>query len=116
MVAAYRRFMDDFTSKKWNYATRELRKIVPNHLIGFRKGNPLPWDFTFTAVSKHIDFSSPEGYMIRNTEDGYNAAGFMTRYLNFLTRGKPIFWSEFGMSVWDGRRMEPSGGANKDPG
>jgi len=105
MVAAYRRFMDDLMSKKWNQAVRKLRAIDKNHLISFRQGNTLPHDFTFTATPKHIDFICPEGYSIPMGEDGYNAACFITRYVHFTTRGKPIIWSEFGKSAWDGHRQ-----------
>jgi len=107
MVAAYRRFMDNLMSRKWNDATRRLREIVPNHLISFRQGNTLPHDFTFTATAKHIDFICPEGYSIPNTEDGYHAATFITRYVRFTTGGKPIIWSEFGKSVWSPNAMRP---------
>jgi len=107
MVAAYRRFMDDLMSRKWNDATRAFRTIVPNQLISFRQGNTLPHDFTFTATAKHIDFICPEGYAIPNTEDGRNAAAFITRYVRFTTGGKPIIWSEFGKSVWNADAMRP---------
>ncbi len=107
MVAAYRRFMDDFASRRWNDAHRRLRAIDPNHLVSFRQGNTLPQDFTFTATPKHIDFICPEGYAIKLGEDGYNAAGFITRYVDFTTRGKPILWSEFGKSIWDRAAMRP---------
>ncbi len=107
MVAAYRRFMDDLMSRKWNDATRALRAIVPNQLISFRQGNTLPHDFTFTATPKHIDFICPEGYSIPNTRDGRNAAAFITRYVRFTTGGKPIIWSEFGKSVWNANTMRP---------
>ena len=110
MVAAYRRFMDDLMSRKWNDAVRRLRALDPNHLISFRQGNTLPHDFALTATSKHIDFICPEGYSIPQGEDGYNAAGFLTRYVDFTTRGKPIYWAEFGRSVWDGTRMRPDAG------
>ena len=107
LMAAYRRFMDDLASCKWNKAHRKLREIDPNHLVSFRQGNTLPHDFTFTATPKHIDFICPEGYSIQLGEDGYNAAGFITRYVNFTTRGKPIIWSEFGKSIWDQQDMRP---------
>ncbi len=106
VMAAYRRFMDDLTSRKWNRATRRLRQIDPIHLISFRQGNTLPHDFAFTGTPKHVDFMCPEGYSIR--PDGYYAAGFITRYVHFTTGGKPIVWSEFGQSVWDSHRMSPS--------
>ncbi len=108
LMAAYRRFMDDLMSRKWNQANRRLRAIDPNHLVSFRQGNTLPHDFTFTATAKHIDFICPEGYSIPNTEDGYSAAGFITKYVHFTTGGKPIVWSEFGQSVWDAQAMAPS--------
>ena len=108
MMAAYRRFMNNLMSKKWNHACSTLRKIDPNHLISFRQGNTLPHDFTFTATAKHIDFICPEGYSIKNNEDGYNAAGFITRFVHFTTGGKPILWAEFGKHVWNNVSMRPS--------
>jgi hypothetical protein len=107
MVAAYRRFMDDLISRKWNDATRRLREIDPNHLISFRQGNTLPQDFAFTGPVKHIDFICPEGYSISHDERGYAAAGFTTRYVHFTTGGKPVYWAEFGTSIWDPERMQP---------
>ncbi|MHB8969399.1 MAG: glycoside hydrolase 5 family protein [Pirellulaceae bacterium] len=108
LMAAYRRFMDDLTSRKWNRAHRKLREFDPNHLISFRQGNTLPHDFVFTGTPKHIDFICPEGYSIPDSEDGYNAAGFITKYVHFTTGGKPIVWAEFGQSVWDPKPMSPS--------
>jgi hypothetical protein len=108
LMAAYRRFMDDLTSRKWNRAHRQLRELDPNHLVSFRQGNTLPHDFAFTGTPKHIDFICPEGYAIPPGEDGYNAAGFITKYVHFTTNGKPIVWAEFGQSVWDPQAMRPS--------
>ena len=82
--------------------------IDPHHLISFRQGNTLPHDFTFTATAKHVDFICPEGYAIEQSKEGYDSAGFITRYVHFTTRGKPIVWAEFGKSIWDAARMEPS--------
>ena len=108
MMAAYRRFMDDATSRRWNQAHRKLREMDPHHLISFRQGNTLPHDFVFTGTPKHIDFICPEGYSIPHSELGHFAAGFITKYVHFTTRGKPIVWSEFGQSVWDPKTMSPS--------
>lgn len=107
MVASYRRFMDDLISRKWNDASRGLRAMDPHHLISFRQGNTLPQDFAFTGPVKHIDFISPEGYSIPAGEKGYNAAAFTIRYIHFTTGGKPVFWAEFGRSVWNGETMQP---------
>ncbi len=107
-MAAYRRFMDDLMSRKWNQANRKLREIDPHHLISFRQGNTLPHDFALTAPVKHIDFICPEGYAIPHSEDGYFAAGFISKFVHFTTQGKPIVWSEFGQSVWDATTMDDS--------
>ncbi len=107
-MAAYRRFMDNLTSRLWGRANRRLRELDPNHLVSFRQGNTLPHDFALSGPVKHIDFICPEGYAIRDTDEGEDAIGFITRYVDFTTGGKPIVWSEFGQSVWDGVRQAPS--------
>jgi len=107
MMAAYRRFMDDLTSSLWGKANRRLRELDPNHLISFRQGNTLPFDFALSGPVKHIDFICPEGYSIRDTDEGEDAIGFITRYVQHTTGGKPIVWSEFGKSVWNSVRMAP---------
>lgn len=111
MMAAYRRFMDNLTSGLWGRANRRLRELDPNHLVSFRQGNTLPHDFALSGPVKHIDFICPEGYSIRDTDEGEDAIGFITRYVDFSTRGKPVVWSEFGQSVWNNSRMAPDAGA-----
>jgi hypothetical protein len=108
MMAAYRRFMDNLTSRLWGQSNRRLRELDPNHLVSFRQGNTLPHDFALSGPVKHIDFICPEGYAIRDTDEGEDAIGFITRYVDFTTGGKPIVWSEFGQSVWDGVRQAPN--------
>jgi hypothetical protein len=110
-MAAYRRFMDNLTSQLWGRANRRLRELDPNHLISFRQGNTLPYDFALSGPVKHIDFICPEGYSIRDTDEGEAAIGFITRYVDHTTRGKPVVWSEFGQSVWDAARLAPDAGA-----
>jgi hypothetical protein len=116
MMAAYRRFMDNLTSRLWGRSNRRLRELDPNHLVSFRQGNTLPHDFALSGPVKHIDFICPEGYAIRDTDEGEDAIGFITRYVDFTTGGKPIVWSEFGQSVWDNGRMAPDAGAVKRQG
>lgn len=116
MMAAYRRFMDNLTSRLWGRANRRLRELDPNHLVSFRQGNTLPYDFVLSGPVKHIDFICPEGYSISNTDEGEDAIGFITRYVTFTTSGKPVVWSEFGKSVWDAVRMAPAAGAIETQG
>jgi hypothetical protein len=107
MVAAYRRFMDNLMSRKWNNVTRALRRLDPNHLVSFRQGNLPPWDFTLTATPKHVDFFAMEGYGFKPGAQGTDAAGFINRYIHFTTKGKPYLWVEFGASAWDRAAMQP---------
>lgn len=107
MVAAYRRFMDNLMSRKWNDVTRALRRLDPNHLVSFRQGNLPPWDFTLTATPKHVDFFAMEGYGFKPDAKGANAAGFINRYIHFVTKGKPYVWIEYGADAWDREAMQP---------
>jgi hypothetical protein len=107
MVAAYRRFMDNLMSRKWNDVTRTLRQLDPNHLVSFRQGNLPPWDFTLTATPKHVDFFAMEGYGFKPEANGTNAAGFINRYIHFATKGKPYVWIEYGADAWDREAMQP---------
>ncbi|MBI4979576.1 MAG: DUF1080 domain-containing protein [Spirochaetes bacterium] len=106
-VAAYRRFMDDFTSRIWNDAHRRIKKYDSNHLISFRQGNTTYFDFAFTSPMKHIAFVEPEGYGYPHDDETYYTLGFSTRYVQFTSGGKPVYWSEFGKSVWNRATMRP---------
>ncbi|MDF2835575.1 MAG: Endo-beta-mannanase [Paenibacillus sp.] len=106
MVAAYRRFQDDYVSGLWNRAVRDIRSVDPNHLITYRFGSFNTANIAFTATNKHSDFLCPEGYGIESDEDGYNMACFMNAYMHHSSGGKPIVWSEYGRSLcgykWSG--------------
>ncbi|MBR5837758.1 MAG: hypothetical protein IKZ84_04370, partial [Victivallales bacterium] len=42
------------------------------------------------------------------SEDGYNAAGFLTRFVHYTMGGKPVIWAEFGRHVWNPRAQDVS--------
>lgn len=101
LMASYRRFMDNETSHRWNRTKRALRRHAPCQLVSFRQGNTLPWDFALTGPIRHLDFVCPEGYSFANTDEHENSIGWITRYIDAYSQGKPIIWSEFGISVWN---------------
>jgi hypothetical protein len=116
MVAAYRRFMDDLMSRKWNDASRHMRACAPRQLLTFRTGNISHADVSYSSTNKHVDFLAPEGYSFPLGADGFNASAFLARYLDFAGNGKPIVWSEFGISsigmrggkcFWDRKTLTP---------
>jgi len=107
MVAAYRRFVDDFLCKKYTVAIRKIKQFDPNHLVSFRMseaGNPkclqhgFPYDVR--AIAKPVEFFEPEGYgRFSDVWDNTKTGIFTAFYLRSLAE-KPVFWGEFGQSVW----------------
>ncbi len=113
MAAAYRRFLDDFISRKYREVCRFLRQLDPNHLIGARTGyggGPFgaeqSFPFDHTAGAKHLDFISPEGWNLgwlgQASEDEFYRAVFITAYARWAGKGKPVFWAEFGLTLRHG--------------
>ncbi|MHB1457497.1 MAG: family 16 glycoside hydrolase [Armatimonadota bacterium] len=101
-VAAYRRFADDFISRKFNDGIRFMKQYDPNHLFSVRGsgGTYTPVDFFLNGIAKHLDFISPEGYGIPTDKQGFDSLGFQCRLIRSLVN-KPIYVAEFGMSTWD---------------
>lgn len=114
MVAAYRRFVDDFICRKYSYAIRKIKEIDPNHLVSFRMseaGNPTcgpeGYPYDVRAIAKSVDFFEPEGYGRFGAEwEGTRTGIFTAFYLRSLAQ-KPVFWGEFGQSVWAGSNFSP---------
>ena len=99
MTTDYRRFMDDWTSRRWNRARQFIRAEDPNHLITYRQGNTVPFDFTFTGPVRHLDFIAPEGYMVSDDAHGENVIAWVTQYAAAVS-GKPVLWMEFSRNSW----------------
>ncbi len=113
MAAAYRRFLDDFISRKYRQVCRLIRQLDPNHLIGARTGyggGPFgaegAFPFDHTAGAKHLDFVSPEGWNLgwlgQADEAQFARAAFITAYARWAGKGKPVFWAEFGLTLRHG--------------
>ncbi|MEZ8218171.1 Beta-galactosidase [Candidatus Fervidibacteria bacterium JGI MDM2 SSWTFF-3-K9] len=113
MAAAYRRFLDDFISRKYREVCRFIRQLDPNHLIGARTGyggGPFgaesAFPFDHTAGAKHLDFISPEGWNLgwlgQADEAQFARAVFITAYARWAGKGKPVFWAEFGLTLRHG--------------
>ncbi|MBO4299374.1 MAG: beta-galactosidase, partial [Clostridia bacterium] len=115
-VCAFRRFIDDFASRAWNKTVSDIRSFDPRHLIAYRMGSVGFNSAAITGTNKHIDFASPEGYDVANNENGLYTAAATTLAMQMTTGGKPVVWSEYGMSltdvrwrglVWDNERSRP---------
>jgi len=113
MAAAYRRFLDDFISRKYREVCRLIRQLDPHHLIGARTGyggGPFgaegAFPFDHTAGAKHLDFVSPEGWNLgwlgQADATQFARATFITAYARWAGKGKPVFWAEFGLTLRHG--------------
>lgn len=112
MVAAYRRFVDDFLSKAHLRAAQKIKSVDPNHLISFRKniaGDPTAgaaaMAYDFGALAKSVDVMEPEGYGRIGAWDRVVPGWFTAAYSRYTAPGRPVMWAEFGYSVWDQARM-----------
>ena len=107
-VAAYRRFWDDELGKRYRAVQENAKQLDNHHLIGARSGwggtgtmwsvPALPFDLA--SGVKHLDFTSPEGYGLTGDRLGYLKGGLTTLYGKFVSGGKPVYWAEYGFSVW----------------
>jgi hypothetical protein len=107
-VAAYRRFADDFISRRYGRITRLIRELDPNHLIGARTGyggtgqpGVVPaFPFDLVSGAKHLDFVSAEGWGLSGPWEDIRTGGFTTAYGRWASNGKPVFWAEFGATIY----------------
>lgn len=108
MVAAYRRFLEDHTNRAYWRVVKFIRSLDPHHLIGVRTGwggtgslwadYRMPFDLL--AGAPFFDFISPEGYSLTESWQNFRAGGFITAYARWAGGGKPVFWAEFGASIY----------------
>ncbi len=107
-VSAYRRFWDDEISKGYRKTRQAIRRIDPVHLICARSGYggtgneniDHRMQFDLASGAKHLDFISPEGYALQGEWINFRRGGFHSLYARFVSGGKPVFWAEYGYSIW----------------
>lgn len=114
MVAAYRRFVDDFLSRKYREAVQAVKEMAPNQLISVRMGyggtgpcQPGVFPVDLRSVAKHLEFLSPEGWGMNGSHKDVLSGGITTAYSDWASRGKPCFWCEWGMNIWNRAKVEP---------
>lgn len=123
MVAAYRRFVDDFVSEKYRHAVEKVKKMAPNQLISVRMGyggtgpcHPRVFPIDLFSVAKHLEFLSPEGWGMNGSREQVLSGGFTTAYSDWASRGKPCFWCEWGMNIWSKPKVKPDPERIKEQG
>jgi hypothetical protein len=111
LMAAYRRFEDDFISREYGKVTRFIKTIDPDVLLGFRTlgWNTLVWEswsgtastdrelgFDLASAAGHLDMTGPEGYGQPADAVAGRKWGVITSYARMVSNGKPVSYPEFG--------------------
>jgi hypothetical protein len=120
MVAASRRFVDDYLSRSFGAATRLIRSASPGALISYRNGGSIMADaaavlsnqmkYEYGTAAAHLDFISPHAYGIPVPWPAGRAEGFAAAYAAYRSGGKPVYRSEYGLSIGaDGKGMATQG-------
>ncbi len=123
-VCAYRRFLTDYISRKWNDCLTEMRTIDPKHLYTCRTG-AIRGDLTMALNCgvKHVDFTAPEGWRMPNDDEGMLHAYVIPLAMKMYSGNKPVIWAEYGYSscemgyrnfTWDYDKQEPFDWAERD--
>jgi hypothetical protein len=106
MVAAYRRFLDDTAAAGYGQGWRAIRDLGDTHLVGARTGGgarfsvvpKMPLDLASGAA--FMDFVTPQGYGFGPAYSATAAAGLIASWGRAVSAGRPVFWIEWGISIW----------------
>ena len=114
MVAAYRRFADDYLGHGLGVGARAIRAAAPGTLLSFRNGagtwsvyNNQFVGYDLGVAAADVDFVSSELYGCCSGNGGVSAMawpdargyGFGAAYGHYRSGGKPVYWAEYGFNV-----------------
>src|ERR1700722_14069389 len=104
MVAAYRRFLDDYLGRNLGVIARRLRRSDPDTPLTYRNWTTMgsvyndQTGYDIGSGAAHLDFFSPERYSTLLWPDS-RASGLVTAYSRYRTGGKPVIWAEYGADI-----------------
>ncbi|HEY4361074.1 MAG TPA: choice-of-anchor D domain-containing protein [Bryobacteraceae bacterium] len=105
MVAAYRRFLDDYLGRNLGLIARQLRRSDPDTLLTYRNWTTMNsvhnanTGYDIGTAAAHLDFLSPERYSPVLPWPDARVFGLITAYTRYRSGGKPVVWAEFGADV-----------------
>jgi uncharacterized protein (TIGR03437 family) len=105
MVAAYRRFLEDYLGRNIGVIARQIRRTDPDTLLTYRNWTTMnePHNtntgYDIGTGAAHLDFFSPERYSPVLLWPDDRPWGLVTAYSRYRTGGKPVQWTEFGADV-----------------
>jgi len=102
-VAVYRRFVEDYLSRRYGYLTRFVRSLGCRQLcssssLSLKECETTPQDILAGAI--HFDFIAPSAEDFSGSSDDVLKLGFVSAFCRG-GRGviKPVVWINFGVSV-----------------
>lgn len=102
-VAVYRRFAEDFISRRYGFLVRFIRSLGCRQLISAISAPAslyaaIPFDLTAGGI--HLDYLSPSAAGLAGDSRSFNRLAFISAYARG-GRGvvKPVVWTDFGVSV-----------------
>lgn len=104
----YRRFANDWLSRRTGYVVRMMRKAGWPQLITLRaqveqdvapKSSGLWVPVPPGAAAVHLDYLTVGADLDRLTEESFLDAGFLAAYARGMGDGKPVIWSGLGADV-----------------
>ena len=105
MVAAYRRFLEDYLGRNIGIIARAIRRTDPDTLLCYRNWTTMnsahnsSTGYDIGTGAAHLDFASPERYSPVLLWPDDRAWGLVTAYSRYRNGGKPVQWTEFGADV-----------------
>jgi uncharacterized protein (TIGR03437 family) len=105
MVAAYRRFLDDYIGRNLGAIARQIRRTDPDTLLTYRNWVTMTdvhntsTGYDIGAGAAHLDFVSPEHYAPVLLWPDARAYGLISAYSRYRAGGKPVVWAEYGADI-----------------
>jgi hypothetical protein len=108
LVAAYRRFLDDWLADTYGTVVKFVHQEAPHQLVSFRMtgASDGSWDgdgpnYQFEGLARAVDFLSPESYGEIGSASNEASIPFRIAYGRSVAPKLPVIWAETGISAWD---------------
>ncbi len=130
LIAAYRRFLNDWLAETYGLPARRIRAIAPHQYVSFRmaQASDPGWinaaNYHLEGLARALDFLSPESYGELNrradpksirpaTDNGSALILFRVAYARSIAPHEPVIWAETGENAW-GAAAQQIGGPQAD--
>jgi len=105
MVAAYRRFLDDYLGRNLGAIARQIRRTDPDTLLTYRNWTTMTsthndnTGYDIGTAAAHLDLFEPERYAPALLWPDDRPYGLITSYSRYRSGGKPVLWAEYGADI-----------------